>query len=72
MIPNIKIQLQQLDDVIRTEFLPAMKGGINYSDIERRSVSLSAVQWFLPLSAFFDVHKDFSLKSPFSVLLLLK
>ena len=39
-IPNIKTQLKQLDDVIRTEFIPAMTGGINFSDTERRSMSL--------------------------------
>ena len=39
-IPNIKNQLRQLDDVIRTEFIPAITGGINCSDIERRLMSL--------------------------------
>ena len=42
-IPNIKTQLKQLDDVIRTEFIPATTGGINCSDTERRSMSLSKV-----------------------------
>ena len=35
-IPNIKNQLKQLDDVIRTEFIPAITEGINFSDIGRR------------------------------------
>ena len=39
-IPNIKTQLKQLDDVIRTEFIPAITGGINCSDTERRLMSL--------------------------------
>ena len=39
-IPNIKNQLKQLDDVIRTEFIPAITGAINCSDIERRLMSL--------------------------------
>ena len=39
-IPNIKSQLKQLDDAIRTEFLPAITGGINYSDIEKRLMPL--------------------------------
>ena len=37
---NTKIQLKELDDVIKTEFLPAITGGINCSDIERRLMSL--------------------------------
>ena len=39
-IPNIKNQVKQLDDVMRTEFIPATTGGINCSDIERRLMSL--------------------------------
>ena len=35
-IPNIKTQLKQLDDVIRTELIPAITGGINCSETERR------------------------------------
>ena len=38
--PNIKTQLGQLNDVIRTEFIPAITGGINCSDTERRLMSL--------------------------------
>ena len=38
--PNIKTQLKQLDDVIRTEFIPAITGGINCSDTERRLMSI--------------------------------
>ena len=39
-IPNIKTQLKQLDDVIRTELIPAVTGGVNCSETERRLVSL--------------------------------
>ena len=39
-ITNIKTQLKQLDYVIRTEFMPAITGGINCSDTERRLMSL--------------------------------
>ena len=39
-IMNTKIQLKELDDVIKTEFLPAITAGINCSDIERRLMSL--------------------------------
>ena len=41
-IPNIKSQLKQLDDVIRTEFIAVITGGINCFDIETRLM-------FLPL-----------------------
>ena len=44
-IPNIKTQLKQLDDVIRTEFIPAIAGGINCSDTERRLMSLPPRCW---------------------------
>ena len=37
--PNIKNQLKQLDDFIRLEFIPAITGEINCSDIERRLMS---------------------------------
>ena len=40
-IQNTKTQLKQLYDVIRTEFIPAITGGINCSDTERRLMSLS-------------------------------
>ena len=33
-IPNISNQLKQLDEIVRTEFIPAISGGINCSDIE--------------------------------------
>ena len=39
-IPNIKNQIKQLDDVIRTEFLLEITGGINFSDIKRRLTPL--------------------------------
>ena len=41
-IPNIKSQLKQLDDVIRTEFIAVITGGINCFDVETRLM-------FLPL-----------------------
>ena len=37
---NIKNQLKQLDDVLRTKFVPAITGGINCSNIKRRLMSL--------------------------------
>ena len=38
-IPNIGKELKQLDDVVRTEFIPAITGGINCSDLERKLLS---------------------------------
>ena len=40
IVPNFKSQLIQLEYVIRTEFIPAITGGINCSDTERRLMSL--------------------------------
>ena len=39
-IPNTKNQLEQLDDFIRTELIPAITGEINCSDIKRRLMFL--------------------------------
>ena len=39
-IPNIFSHLKRLDEVITTEFIPAITGGVNLSDIERRLMSL--------------------------------
>ena len=38
-IPNIGKELKQLDDVVPTEFIPAITGGINCSDLERKPLS---------------------------------
>ena len=38
-IPNIGKKLKQLDDVVRTEFIPAITGGFNCSDLERKLLS---------------------------------
>ena len=39
-IPNISSHLKRLDEVITTEFIPAIIGGINCSDIEGKLMSL--------------------------------
>ena len=39
-IPNISSHLKRLDQVITTEFIPAIIDGINCSDIERKLISL--------------------------------
>ena len=39
-ILNISSHLKRLDEVITTEFIPAITGGVNLSDIERRLMSL--------------------------------
>ena len=41
-IPNISNQLKRSDEVITTEFILAITGGINCSDIERKLMSLSS------------------------------
>ena len=38
VIWNIKNQLKKLDNLIRTEFIPVITGGINCSDTERRLI----------------------------------
>ena len=38
-IPNNGKELKQLDDVVRTEFIPAITGGINCSGLERKLLS---------------------------------
>ena len=35
-IPNISNQPEELDEIIRTEFIPAIAVGINCSDIEKK------------------------------------
>ena len=37
--PNIDKEVKQLDDVVRTEFKPAITGGINCFDLERKLLS---------------------------------
>ena len=39
-MPNISSRLKQLDDAITIEFIPAVTGGINFSGIERKLMSL--------------------------------
>ena len=53
-IPNIKNQLKQLDNVVRIEFKPAITGGINCSDIERRLMSLPPRFGGLGISIFLE------------------
>ena len=50
-------QLKQLDDVIRTEFIPAIPGGINCSDIERRFISLLQGLEALKFQYFQSLHR---------------
>ena len=59
-IPNIKNQRKQLDDVIRTEFVPAKARGINCSDNERRLMSLPPSFGGLEISIFSEsVQKEY-------------
>ena len=46
-LPNIKNQLKQLYDVIRTKCIPSITGGIYYSDID--------IRWMVLPSSFGDL-----------------
>ena len=51
--PNIDKEVKQLDDVVRTEFKPAITGGINCFDLERKLLS------FPPrLGGYFDIFRN--------------
>ena len=54
-IPNISSYLKQLDEVITTEFIPAITGGINYSDIKRKLMSLPLKLGGMGIPIFFDI-----------------
>ena len=43
-IPNVGKELKQLLDVVRTEFTPAITGGIDFSDLERKLLSFK-IRW---------------------------
>ena len=40
-IPDVSDQLNQLDELITSEFIPAITGGIHCSDIERKLLSIT-------------------------------
>ena len=52
-IRNIAKELKQLDDVVRIEFIPAITGGINCSDLEGKLLS------FPPKLGYFHIFRHF-------------
>ena len=54
-IPGIKNQLKQLDDVISTELIPAITGGITCSNLERKLLSLPPKLGGLGLPIFSEI-----------------
>ena len=54
-IPDISNQLKQLDDIISTEFIPAVSGGITCSDLERKLISLPPKLGGLGLPLFSEI-----------------
>ena len=53
-IPNISSHLKRLDEVITTEFIPAV-GGISCSDIERKLMSLPSKLGGMGIPIFSDI-----------------
>ena len=54
-IPNINTQLEQLEEIVRTEFIPAISGGINSSDIEWKVLFFPPKLWGLGISIFSEI-----------------
>ena len=62
-ITNVKNQLKQLHDVIRTEFILAITREINCSDIERKVMSLPPRFWGLGIPMFSEsTQKEYEAK----------
>ena len=62
-ITNVKNQLKQLHDVIRTEFILAITREINCSDIERKLMSLPPRFWGLGIPVFSEsAQKEYESK----------
>ena len=52
-IPNNSSHLKRLDEVITTEFIPAITGAMNCSDIERKLMSLAPTLGSMGTQFFF-------------------
>ena len=57
-IPGIKDQLNQLDELITSEFIPAITGGIHCSDIERKLLSLPSKLGGLGIPIFAEISNQ--------------
>ena len=55
-IPNIGKERKQLDDVVRTEFMPESRG-INCSDLERKLLSFPTILGGLRIPIFLETAK---------------
>ena len=57
-IPGITDQLNQLDELITSEFIPAITGGIHCSDIERKLLSLPSKLGGLGIPIFAEISNQ--------------
>ena len=57
-IPDISDQLNQLDELITSEFIPAITGGIHCSDIERKLLSLPSKLGGLGILIFTEISNQ--------------
>ena len=57
-IPDISDQLKQLDELITSEFIPAITGGIHCSDIERKLLSLPSKLGGLGIPIFAEISNQ--------------
>ena len=57
-IPDISGQLNQLDELITSEFIPAITGGIHCSDIERKLLSFPSKLGGLGIPMFAEISNQ--------------
>ena len=57
-IPDISDHLNQLDELITSKFIPAVTGGINCSDIERKLLSLHSKLRELGIPIFAEISNQ--------------
>ena len=57
-IPDISDQLNQLDEVITSEFIPAITGGKHCSNIERKLLSLPSKLGALGIPIFAETSNE--------------
>ena len=57
-IPDISDQLNQLDELITSEFIPVITGGIRCSDIERKLLSLLSQLGGLGIPIFTEISNQ--------------
>ena len=57
-IPDISDQLNQLDEAITSEFIPAITGGIHCSNIKRKLLSLPSKLGGLGIPIFAEISNQ--------------